>query len=322
MQSGIPLEEGIGMLLEEEHDSIAADELKKIQDAMRAGAPLYEALTQTEHFPPYLMEMVKIGEKTGSLDRVLRSLSRHYEHQAETRQSLQNAVLYPAVLTGMLLVVIVILVTKVLPIFDDVYRQLGATMSGAASAILRFGQALCAYWLPVVAVIAGLLLAALAAARLSQGQRFLRNLLLPKRLRRLIVEERFATAMAMTVASGFDVDEALAMSADLCGDEEMTKEISDCRNQMAGGTTFSEAVTNSKVLQGLPARMLAVGFRTGAADTVLMDIAERTQRRILEETDNLIGRIEPTLVIIMSVLVGIILLAVMLPLMGVLSTLG
>lgn len=322
MQAGIPAEEGLSILLEEEQDPKIAAELSKVHQTLAGGAPLYQALAASVRFPPYLVEMVEIGEKTGNLDRVLQTLSQHYDRQAETARSIKSAVVYPAVLLCMMLAVVIILITLVLPIFEDVYRQLGTAMTGAAAAILRLGTAVANHWAVIVLVFAALAAAAAIALHAEPSRKWLRSKLGSRRLKQLILEERFASSMAMTIASGFDVDDALAMSAKLCGDEKMAGKIAACREQMASGTAFSEAVSNCGILKGLSARTLGVGVRTGTADTVLSELAEQTQRRVLDETENIIGRIEPTLVIVMSVLVGGILLAVMLPLMGILSTLG
>ena len=269
-----------------------------------------------------MLEMVEIGEKTGNLDRVLQSLSRHYDRQAETAQSIRSAVLYPASLLCMMLLVVIVLFVKVLPIFEDVYRQLGTTMTGATAAVLRFGMSLTNHWPAIVLVMLALLAVLAVALLVEKSRRTLKKLFIPARIRRLIAEERFASAMAMTVANGFDLDDALSMSAKLCDDAAMVSSIDDCRRRVSAGIGLSHAAADSGVLQGSAARLLSVGVRTGSTDMVLGDIAERTQRRVLEETECWIGRIEPTLVIVMSVLVGGILLAVMLPLAGILTTLG
>lgn len=322
LQSGIPVEEGVAMLLEEESDRKAASQLKLVHDAMAEGRPLFESLSLSPAFPAYLVELVKIGEQTGNLDRVLVDLSRHYERQAETSRSLQNAVLYPAVLLGMMLFVVLILIVKVLPIFEDVYRQLGATMTGAAAAVLRLGTSLSRHWVWIAAVIVILIAAVVVICRTDGGKRALTRFVIPRSLREKIARERFTSAMAMAISSGFDVDDALSMAASLCAGDALSQKIEACRSRVAEGVPFAEAVAGAGILTGLPARMLSVGVRTGASDTVLSDIARRTQQEIVDGTERAISRIEPALVILMSVLVGMILLAVMLPLLGILSTLG
>lgn len=321
LQSGISMEEGLNMLLEEEQDREAAAMLQRVRDVVQMGEPLYAGLEQESCFPLYLKKMVEIGEKTGNLDRVLHTLSRHYDRQAETAQNLKNAVLYPAVLLCMMLLVVGVLLTTVLPIFEDVYRQLGTTMTGVTAAVMRLGMLLKENWLTVLVILLAVIVGAVVFVRVKKGGSLV-QLCTGKKISRLIAEERFASAMAMTLASGFDVDEAMTISGRLCEDAAMAGRIEACQGLLAQGAELVAAVTQSGVLSKPSARMLGIGVRTGTTDAVLQDIAERTQRQIQEETESMISRIEPTLVILMSVLVGGILLAVMLPLMGILTTLG
>lgn len=321
LKSGMPIGEGIDILLEEERDTYVVETLTKVRDVVLAGAPFYEGLTATDAFPHYLCEMVAIGERTGNLERVLNTLAKHYGRQAETARAVRSAVLYPSVLLGMLLFVIVILITKVLPVFEDVYRQLGTSMTGVSAAVMRFGAAIERNWIVIVAVLAALIVAAVVLLRTKSTRASLLNFIQNKKMKQLSGEVNFASSMAMAVAGGFDLDEALEMSQKLSTSEAQAAAVAACRKQVSEGEAVSKAVLEQKILEGRSAQMLRVGIRTGTTDQALEDIAERSQVRLLDEVESVIGKIEPTLVIVMSVLVGAILLMVMLPLAGVLTSL-
>ena len=98
--------------------------------------------------------------------------------------------------------------------------------------------------------------------------------------------------------------------------------VKKCRELIADSSSFPDAVAESKLLSAKDCRMLSVGVKTGASDSVMFEIARRTDDEVQDNIDSIVGRVEPTIVIIMSVVVGLILLSVMLPLMGVMSTLG
>ena len=97
--------------------------LTEIKD-IEGGKSAHKALADMRIFPKYMVDLVEIGEKTGNLERVFSSLSEYFKRQEWISKSLRNAVVYPAVLLFMMIFVIVILITKVLPIFSDVYIQL------------------------------------------------------------------------------------------------------------------------------------------------------------------------------------------------------
>lgn len=322
VSSGVPLEDGFSMLIEEESDARMRRILKEVHDSLALGSPLHKALTAAGCFPAYLVELTQIGEQTGNLDKVLKTLSRYYQRKEETAASLKSAVLYPLVLLGVLLFVVLVLIVEVMPIFEDVYRQLGATMSATAEAILRGGVAIGDNWLAIVITVAVIVIAVIVGLKIPAARRAMTKLLTPHKIRDGVARERFASAMSMAISSGFDVDQAMEMAQRLFDDDNMFGKIQRCRKAMQGGSELAAAAAQEGIVTGLSARMLAMGVRTGAADEVLKQIADRTQAEVQEHTRRLISRLEPTLVIVMSVVVGMILLSVMLPLVGILTTLS
>lgn len=322
VRSGIPLEDGVSMLMEEETDGRLRRILEAAHGKLALGSPLHEALAEAGGFPAYMVELAQIGEQTGNLDKVLKTLSQYYQRKEETAASIRSAVLYPLVLLGVMLFVVLVLMVKVMPIFEDVYRQLGAAMSGTAETILRWGAAIGDNWLPIVIVAAVLVAAVIVCLRIPASRCALTRLMTPRKIGAGIARERFASALSMAISSGFDVDQAMEMAQNLCDDEKMRAKIQRCRAAMEGGTELASATAQEGIVTGLSARMLAMGVRTGSADEVLEQIADRTQAEVQEQTRRLISRLEPTLVIVMSVVVGVILLSVMLPLVGILTTLS
>jgi type IV pilus assembly protein PilC len=321
LQAGISINEGILLLCADEDDEEARKELQEIADKMSLGGTLSAALSESGLFPKYMLDMVAIGERTGNLDTVFKALSEYYDRQEQLSRSIRSAVLYPAVLLAMMLFVVVILVTKVLPIFNDTFRQLGATMSATATAAMSFGAALSRNWLVIVIV----LIAVIAALIVVFSNRNLRGhiaaFLMPK-LTHNIASARFASAMAMTLQSGLDLDDSLEMAENLSDNHKMIERIRSCRRKILEGTPFAEAISQAGIFSAMFCRMLSVGIRAGASDTVMNEIASRSEEGVREDIDRKIARVEPVLVIVMSVLVGVILLSVMLPLMSIMSSIG
>ena len=126
----------------------------------------------------------------------------------------------------------------------------------------------------------------------------------------------------MMLSSGLDVDQSLDMAANLVDDIKTQEKISRMKQQMAQGASFAEALLETQLFSSVYARMITVGFKTGSADAVMKKIADRYEEEIDETISKLLGVLEPTLVAVLSVIVGMILLSVMLPLMGIMSSIG
>lgn len=128
--------------------------------------------------------------------------------------------------------------------------------------------------------------------------------------------------MAMTLASGLDTDESLDMVERITENPAMLGRIAKCRELMESGELFVDAISKSEIFNSMYCRMLSIGFKTGTADQVMDEIARRSEEEVDENIESVINKVEPTLVIIMSLIVGLILLSVMLPLMSIMTTIG
>jgi type IV pilus assembly protein PilC len=317
MQAGISTQEGVSMFAQEERDGSRRERITAIYDTLELGEPLSAALRANGQFPEYMVDMIEVGEKTGKLDETLLSLSRYYDRQEHISKNIRSAVTYPAMLLAVLLFVLVVFIVKVLPIFYDVYEQLGAKMSGPATAAMRFGMWLSAGWIPIVIVVA--VITALIIAFRSRVKGLLKRVFMGGALGAAMQCARFSSIMAMTMSSGMDTDESLLMASRLTEDQTAAQKIAASAELAAQGTGFAQCVEETGIFNTLYNRMLAIGVRTGCADTVMDEIAARSGDDANDRLEAFIGKIEPTLVIIMSVLVGLLLLSVMLPLAGIMS---
>lgn len=326
LKAGISLSEGIYMLAADETDKDLKEMLDGIYKKMDEGSSFEDALKAADCFPKYVIDMVEIGTKTGRLEDVMRALSGYYTRQEQITASIKNAVVYPFVLMFMLLLVIGVLVVKVLPIFNDVYNELGAEMSAIAVTIMNIGTAITQYAAVILGVVVVLVIIAViisAVPSLSLKAVTLWNKVTAgRKVSKKISSARFASGMAMTLASGLDTDESLDMVERITENPVMLGRIKKCRELMASGELFVDAISKAEIFPSLYCRMLSIGFKTGTADTVMEEIARRSEVEVNEDIESIINKVEPTLVIIMSLIVGLILLSVMLPLMSIMTSIG
>ncbi len=315
LQAGIPLSEGTEMLAEgDDHP------LHRVAQSLDQGDPLYLALASAGGFPQYMIDMIQVGEETGNLDRGLRSLSTHYHRQQQLESSIRRAVLYPALLLLMMTAVLVVLIVEVLPMFQDVYAQLGGTLTGLGGLILDFGILLRTHWLIAIFVTALIILS--AAFFVHKAQVDGGRILLSKKLGLAVATAKLASALAMAIQSGLDTDHAMALAQSLTQHPQLKEKLHRCGDLMVEGESLASALGQQSVFSPLHCRMLMVGMRTGAMDQVMEDIAGRCDADAQQSIDRYVSSVEPTLVMVMSILVGVVLLSVMLPLAGIMTALG
>jgi len=226
-----------------------------------------------------------------------------------------------------MMVVIAVIVIQVLPIFNDVFNQMGVQMSPFALSIMAFGQALSGASTAIF-IIAGIVLAfiilvlAVPSFRRSVAVSF-KNSFGGGGILKRISSTRFAFAMAMAVESGIDPDDSITMAAKVTdGGKDIAARAERCKQLLSEGSKFGDALTNSGIFTVTHNRLLSLAQQTGTLPEVMGTIAQRSEENIRDEIDSLISKIEPTLVILTSLIVGVILLSVMLPLVSIMSTIG
>lgn len=325
LQSGISSVEGVALMLEESTSSEEQELLTTMQKTLFETGNFHQALASVNAFPDYMLQMVYIGEQTGKLDEVMSALADHYEREASIAQSIRNAVTYPLIMICMMLLVIIVLITKVMPIFNQVFRQLGSEMTGFSKAILNLGAALNRYSSVFMVILALLVILALYITRTQKGRawfsRFTSRFTWTRALSEKMAACRFASGMALTLSSGLNPTECLELTSGLTDNADFRKKLAQSGEHMGDGADLSHALLEAGVFSGVYARMASIGSKAGVLDEVMGDIADKYQDEIDQKITGLIATLEPTLVIILSLIVGMILLSVMLPLMGIMSSL-
>ena len=326
LRAGITPAEGMNILLSDTKDAKGREIIAQILKICRQGETFHHALRECGVFPEYVLHMVDLGEESGNLDDVMQALATYYEHEEQVADSIRGAVRYPFIMIGMMLLVIFVLLTKVLPIFNQVYIQLGSEMTGISSSLLSLGQSLNHYSLVILIVIIVCFIIYFLAFKTRKGKqlstKFLSVFPLTKGFYEKVAAGRFANGLSMTLSSGLDTYNSLDLVAALVEHKKMHEKITACKNLIREGDNLSEALCKSNIFTNLYSRMVAVGFRTGSIDTVMKKISENYEKETDKKLQSIISILEPTLVIILSLIVGLILLSVILPLMGIMSSIG
>ncbi|MCL2627777.1 MAG: type II secretion system F family protein [Oscillospiraceae bacterium] len=327
VDAGLTINESIQILHEDEVSHDGKEVLKKLADELSVDNQFSKALRRCAVFPNYMIQMVEIGEKTGRIEETLKALTEYYDRQSRLTVAVKKSVLYPAIILVLMIVVVLVLIIQVLPIFSDVFGRLGTQMSPVATALMNFGSILTGASVVIAAVVA-LIFVFIATVLLSNKLRssvnaaFL-NMWGNKGIFGKIATSRFVYAMALSMASGLDTLDAIEIASNASGGSKSVDEMhKKCNELINGGAPIHEALTKSGILSNQSGKMLAIGTRSGKADLAMTEIARKSDVEVRERIDAIVGKIEPALVISSSVIVGVILMSVMLPLMGIMTSIG
>lgn len=326
LNSGIPLYEGAYILAQEVEDKRTKQILERIEELVRENMPLYEALLDTGAFPEYMVHMVRVGETTGKLEDVLRSLADYYERDAEVKAGIRSAVTFPAVLFAMMTVIMLVMVFKIIPVFEAMFLELNAEVASSTERMMNGG------------ILAGKILAGVTCAMFiffvlmflwyhtSAGERAIKRLGRSfgpvGRLARRMAVGQFVSAIGLMMVSGMDQGEALKLAEDGCQDPKVKEQIAKCRGLVKEGEGFDTALLDSKLVVGRDNRMIGVAMRTGATDEILSKLGKQYDEKISASLAAVSGKIETGMVVVLAVMVGTVLISIMMPLISMISAIG
>ena len=326
LKAGILPADSVSMLAQDSSSPREKGILEHIHKALEEGLPINMALEAADCFPEHALRMVQVGEETGRLEQVLTALSQHYGQEHELRQSLRQAVAYPAWLAVIIAAVTFVLVTQVLPVFQQVLGQLGSSLTPWAASLMNFGLFSKQGAIVLAVILLVLALYLFVSTRSPQGQQRLRGLidklLFRGALGLSVARENFASAMSLSLASGLTLMQGLDKARLLLAKDKLAHRIEQCGRLMEQGTTFALAVEEAGVFGGLEGGLLAAGFKAGSGDTVMLELARRYHNQTEDILSGMMAKVEPILVILLVLVVGMLLLSVMLPLLAMMNAIG
>lgn len=323
LRSGMSAIEGLAILNDDSQTERGKEILTFLYKDMEESGSLAHAMEQSGAFPASAAAYVRTGEETGCLDEVMKGLSAFYAKEIQITDQIQSAVAYPLVMLGMMTAVIVILLVKVLPVFRQVFRQLGLEMSGISSALLGIGETLSRYSTAFLVLLAAMIGFILFLVLHPKGQELIRKIVCRfpgmKEIPVNLDYSRLCQCISLGIRSGLSPELCVELAGAVVTQTEIREKLASIQKQLAEGYGFTEAITESGLFKAMELRLISLGFQAGASDEVMEKLAEQYEEKSTDSVSHIVSILEPTIVIVLSILVGLVLLSVMMPLLGLLS---
>ncbi|MGN0643078.1 MAG: type II secretion system F family protein [Huintestinicola sp.] len=326
INSGLPLYDGLTVFADEIKDSGSAEAVSLIEavtENMAMDKPFYSALEDTGLFPPYLISLVKAGELSGNLRETLTSLSEYYENEASVREKIKNAVLQPVAMMLIMAAVMLILIFKVLPMFGNIFStfdpEISAQINESIALAASVGTGMLIFC-GIIGICSVIFLSALSGNRSDNSVAdAAAKLPFTRKYSRALSLARFSRVMGMMTASGISVSQSLDSAAETCSDPYIAKKINDCRRLVLEDTPLADAIERSELLPVFFTRTLKISYKSGSFDEAWKKISDTLSAEANSRLDNIVLVTEPLLTAVLTIMSGIILLTVMLPLMNIMD---
>ena len=323
VQAGIQTDEAVSLLQSQGTTGGVLEEgLAAMKEQLDQGSSLAAAMRQTEIFPDYALQMIEAGESSGRLEDILFRLSGYYAEQKTISEKLRNAVTYPAAMLVLIIAVLAVMLIMVLPSFTDVYNNLTGSLAASAYSYVRWAYVFC--WLALILMVllaAALLIGLVLWNKGKRGQ--VEAVLRKNKLCASILESmsmfRFTSALATFLASGEMQDEAVLSSIPMADYPPVEEKLKKCVARMEEGHSIAQAAYDENLFEPVYGRMLLAGERSGSLEQVLRRMTELLEENCGNLVERLVGIIDPLLSGVLMVTVGLSLLSVMLPLIGMMN---
>ncbi|MDO4720162.1 MAG: type II secretion system F family protein [Peptostreptococcaceae bacterium] len=326
LKSGLPIVEAMEIMETETADSAMSPVVKKISEDLQEGGGVHEAISKHPGFPAYFLGMVEIAEKTGNLQEELERLSQYYEDSEKMSQRIRSAVTYPVILLIMMTLVILFLILRVLPMFHDILRSVGGSLPESTKFILGIGVVLQKYFMIVAGAAALLVLLAVFYFRTEAGSRMWsrQKLYLPYvgGISRKMISARFSKSMSMLMKGGISFDDSMEMIISAIDNPFVREKLRVAGTRITEGEEPAAVFESLDLFPPLFLKLMKVGHRTGEMENTMEKIAGIYETEVEKSFSRITSSIEPALVIGLSVVVGLILMTVMVPLITIISNIG
>ncbi|MCI8597918.1 MAG: type II secretion system F family protein [Lachnospiraceae bacterium] len=317
LASGISIVRALEIVAEEEGlpswiRSIYLDILSEL----RKGVSLSEAMEEQKCFPELMLGMIRSGEGSGNIDAVMGRLSLHYDRDNRLRQQVKSAMTYPVVLLVMSIAVVILIVTFILPQFEELFSEMGS-LPAITELLMGASDFLVNRWyvlLLILFLLGVILRIASKIYRLRRAIDYIKvHMPVAGRLNKVIYTARFSRTLSSLYSSGMPIVSALQTAGGTVGNLYIQEQFDEVAAMVRSGTPLSQSLREVDGFVRKLSSTIMVGEESGRLDTMLDSIAMTMEEEAEAATKRLMTMLEPILICVMAFVVGIIIVAVMLP---------
>lgn len=317
-ESEVSALKAFSMLAGNTENKLLRTTLASVADDLQAGASISQALGRHPSvFSEFYINMVKAGEESGKLNQIFLYLADYLERQYELTSKTRSALVYPAFIIFVFLVVMILMFTMVIPKLSVLIVESGQTIPIYTKIILGISDFLVDYWifLLLIMFLGGGYLGYLS--RTVKGKVYLDSLILGMPFVGNLVQKLYLSRIADNIdtmlSSGISIVRSIEITGEVVGSPIYKNILKKAGEDVQGGSAFSAALISHDEIPGIMIQMIQVGEETGSTGKILKTLARFYKREVDDAVDTLVGMIEPTMIILLAVGVGVLLASVLVP---------
>jgi type IV pilus assembly protein PilC len=327
IDAGLPLVQSLEILSSQQESKVFKDIIREIREDVEGGSTFAGALKKhPTTFNELYTNLVVAGEEGGILDNILTRLANYIEKSEALKKKVKSALVYPATIVGVAVIVVIILMIFVIPVFETMFKQAGQSLPLPTLIVLTISKLIKKY---IIIFIPALILLFYLGKKYYQTQngravidRLLLKLPVFGPLFRKIAVARFSRTLGTLVSSGVPILDGLTIVSRTSGNRTIETAILSARASIREGETIAEPLNRSGIFPPMVIQMISVGESTGALDSMLSKIADFYEEEVDIAVANLTSLLEPFLMIFLGVVIGGVVISMYLPIFNMANAIG
>lgn len=319
LTAGLPIVQSLEIISKDQDNPAMQEMIVSIRNNIAGGKTLAESFhLYPQHFNDMYCNLISSGEKSGTLEKILKRLGNYLERTETLKRKVKKAMIYPIAIMTVALGVSLILLIFVVPQFDKMFSSFGAQLPFFTRMVVNLSDFIRTYWWILVAVIGGGTWTLRRYIKQSESaQMFIDRYILKVYIVGSVIQKsviaRFARTLATTLEAGMPIVESMKSMALIMGNKVYSKAVLDICNDVVNGKQLSVAMESTKLFPNMAIQMIAVGEASGSLSEMLNKVADYYEDEVNNIVDNLSSLLEPVIMVVLGVIVGGFVVAMYLP---------
>ena len=315
LHAGMPLDRALTILIGVTEDEQAKPVLERVQEKVRGGSSLADALEVQGVFSRFYLNMIRAGEAGGALDVVLKRLTEFLERSQALRETVTSALIYPIILLSVSALSVIILLTFVVPQFQRLFADAGKALPLATQIVIAVGDGFRYYWW--VGAILVVLLSAVVRRQLSQPEsrarwddRFLRLPLFGDLIAK-VETARLSRTLGTLLGNGVSMLNALTIVRETLSNQVLAGALGEVAEHVKTGRGLADPLLEAGRFPKLAVQMIRVGEETGQLQEMLLQVADTYDGEVQTAVKRLLTLLEPALILGLGVIIAGIIMSIL-----------
>ena len=326
LKAGVSVINALEMLAEQTENKKLKQAIVETQANVEKGESLSDSMRQNAAFPSILIDMVRAGEASGSLENSLTRMAIQFEKDAKLNGIVKKAMMYPIVLICVMIGVVIVMLTFVIPSFMTMFEDLDSELPVTTKAILAMSNSLKNYWYIYIIVVVGIVVGIQMYKRTDDGRHNLDKLKLKIPVFGLLQTKSacasFARTMSTLLQAGMPMIDALEISASTMKNVLFYDGLQKVKNGVSLGLPLSNQLKSTGLFPAMVVHMVGIGEETGNVEEMLTNSATYYEEEVEVQTQTLTSLMEPIIIVLMAFVVVLLIMAIYQPMIQLYNTLG